>query len=103
MITRRIVLANSLGVVASSLLPKNLIAKEKNEHRLVAAPSKANLLENENVTTDVWAYDGKVPGPTIRVKKNEEILIEFVNQLEQPTSVHWHGIRIDNAMDGVHT
>ena len=59
------------------------------------------MLEDATEKTAVWAYDGLVPGPVIHVKKGEEISIEVKNLLEQPTTIHWHGIRIDNAMDGV--
>ena len=42
-----------------------------------------------------------VPGPTIRAARGEEIKIRLVNELDEPTSVHWHGVRLANAMDGV--
>jgi len=51
--------------------------------------------------TDVWAYDGKVPGPTLRLRQGEPVRITVMNQLEQGTTVHWHGIRLPIAMDGV--
>ncbi len=51
--------------------------------------------------TPVWAYNDTVPGPTIRGRQGTTIEIDLFNQLEEPTSVHWHGLRIDNAMDGV--
>ena len=101
MVTRRIVLINSLGIVASTFFHLNPSAKAKNIYQLKALASKASLLEDSGTLTDVWAYDGTVPGPIIRTKKGEEITIEFINLLDQPTSIHWHGIRIDNSMDGV--
>ena len=51
--------------------------------------------------TPVWNYNGQVPGPIIRGQSGTTLTIEAVNQLAEPTSVHWHGLRIDNAMDGV--
>ncbi|KAG1702697.1 Cytochrome c-556 [Nymphon striatum] len=60
------------SLVASILLPKSAGAKEKNFHRLTASPSKANLLEDKRTITNVWAYDGMVPGPIIKAKKGEE-------------------------------
>jgi len=101
MVTRRIVLAGSLGMAASSALPEHLFAREIGSYRLVAGKAQAGFLEDATVKTDVWAYGGQVPGPVIRARKGEEIAVEFVNQLDQPTSIHWHGIRIENAMDGV--
>jgi FtsP/CotA-like multicopper oxidase with cupredoxin domain len=46
-------------------------------------------------------YDGIVPGPTLRARRGEELRVRLVNDLATPTSVHWHGIRLPNAMDGV--
>ena len=46
-------------------------------------------------------YDGVVPGPTLRVRRGEELRVRLVNDLPAATSVHWHGIRLPNAMDGV--
>ncbi len=51
--------------------------------------------------TAVWSYNGQIPGPLIRGKKGATLVIDFVNKLKEPTSIHWHGLRIDNAMDGV--
>ncbi|MGE4610015.1 MAG: multicopper oxidase family protein [Paracoccaceae bacterium] len=51
--------------------------------------------------TKIWGYDGGVPGPMIRVPQGGRITREFVNDLPQGSSIHWHGIRIENKMDGV--
>lgn len=51
--------------------------------------------------TPVWSYNGTIPGPTIRAPEGTTLSVEVVNGLSEPTSVHWHGLRIDNAMDGV--
>src|SRR4029077_3398845 len=48
-----------------------------------------------------FGYDGMVPGPVLRVERGEELRVRLVNDLATPTSVHWHGIRLPNAMDGV--
>ena len=53
------------------------------------------------VDTEIWGYDGAVPGPTIRCRRGEPVHVRLVNGLDEPTSIHWHGLRIDNAMDGV--
>ena len=49
----------------------------------------------------MWGYGGSVPGPQIRVPQGERVSRFFVNDLPQPSTVHWHGVRIANAMDGV--
>lgn len=51
--------------------------------------------------TPVWAYNGSIPGPTVRGRKGQTIEIEFINNLDEPSSIHWHGLIVDNAMDGV--
>lgn len=51
--------------------------------------------------TSVMAYDAQVPGPTLRIPQGHRTAFRFQNDLDQPTSVHWHGIRLENAMDGV--
>jgi FtsP/CotA-like multicopper oxidase with cupredoxin domain len=59
------------------------------------------LIGGDYPQTDVWAYDGKVPGPTLRVRQGEPVRIAVENRLGEDTTVHWHGIRLPNAMDGV--
>jgi FtsP/CotA-like multicopper oxidase with cupredoxin domain len=48
----------------------------------------------------VWAYNGTIPGPTIEVTKGSELVVHFKNELPEPTTVHWHGMRVPNDMDG---
>jgi FtsP/CotA-like multicopper oxidase with cupredoxin domain len=48
-----------------------------------------------------WGYDGTAPGPTLRLKRGEELRVRLVNELPEPTTIHWHGVRLPNAMDGV--
>jgi len=66
---------------------------------LTAAPTELPLLGGQPLK--VWAYNGQVPGPTLRVKLGETVRVHFTNQLPQPTTIHWHGLRVPNAMDGV--
>jgi FtsP/CotA-like multicopper oxidase with cupredoxin domain len=49
----------------------------------------------------LWGYDGAVPGPTLRVKRGDELRVRLVNELAEPTTIHWHGVRLPNALDGV--
>ena len=51
--------------------------------------------------TPVWSYNGSIPGPTIRGKVGQTIEVKFRNKLEESSSIHWHGLIIENAMDGV--
>ncbi|MDH3715431.1 MAG: multicopper oxidase family protein [Gammaproteobacteria bacterium] len=67
---------------------------------LTTAPGTAPLVDSEQQTA-VWTYNGNVPGPVLRVRQNDEVRVRLHNQLPAGTTIHWHGIRIDNAMDGV--
>lgn len=69
------------------------------EFSLVASESQWGILPPYR--TDVWAYNGTIPGPVFRIQLGETIRVNFTNLLPQPTSVHWHGVRVPNAMDGV--
>ena len=53
------------------------------------------------VTADAVAYNGQVPGPTIRVTEGDTLRVILRNELDQATSIHWHGLHVPNAMDGV--
>jgi FtsP/CotA-like multicopper oxidase with cupredoxin domain len=102
-IYRRRVLAGTVAVAGMSLAPahaKSLVG-EAGPFKLVAKPARIPLLPPPYPQTDVWAYGGQVPGPEIRVRQDDTLEIQVVNGLEQSTTVHWHGLRIPNAMDGV--
>ncbi len=51
--------------------------------------------------TEVWGFNGSTPGPVLRYRQGDSADIRVVNGLPQPTAVHWHGVRVPNAMDGV--
>ncbi|PWC26751.1 multicopper oxidase family protein [Teichococcus aestuarii] len=69
--------------------------------RLTAAPGRASIVGNDHPTTDVWSYGGSVPGPVFRVRQGARFRATVENRLDENTTVHWHGIRLPNAMDGV--
>ena len=71
------------------------------EYRLAAKPAVANLAGEGHPNTSVWAYNGDVPGPELRVRQGEPVRIVVDNKLGEDTTIHWHGIRLPNAMDGV--
>lgn len=49
----------------------------------------------------MYGYNGQIPGPTLKVKKGAEFKVRVVNRIDMDTTVHWHGVRLDNAFDGV--
>jgi len=52
-------------------------------------------------TYTMYGYNGQYPGPLIEVSRGSEIMVRFTNHLSDATSIHWHGIRLENAFDGV--
>ena len=103
-LTRRCLLQSgmALNLAALGLPLARAWAQSTEEPRLLTAgPGEAQLLETGRPETRTWLYDGVSPGPTIRARQGEEVAVRLVNNLPQPTTLHWHGIRIDNAMDGV--
>ncbi len=66
---------------------------------LTAQPVRWKILPD--VTVTAWSYNGMVPGPLIRVTEGDKLRIILHNHLPVPTTIHWHGIILPNAMDGV--
>lgn len=52
------------------------------------------------VETRTWGFDGPYLGPTLRAERGERVAVEVTNDLDEPTSVHWHGMHLPAAMDG---
>jgi FtsP/CotA-like multicopper oxidase with cupredoxin domain len=48
------------------------------------------------------AYNGSIPGPTLRVREGSEVIVNVVNEGDLEATVHWHGLRLENASDGTH-
>ncbi len=53
------------------------------------------------VFREAWGYNGQVPGPEIRVQLGDQVRIVFINQLEESSAVHFHGLEVPNDQDGV--
>lgn len=69
------------------------------DFEFAAIPAAVELFPETK--TKVWAYDGRVPGPTLRIHLGQTLRLKFTNSLPQPTTIHWHGVRVPHAMDGV--
>jgi len=81
------------------------VAKDLNaDPRVVEVNIEARLSTIEVVPgkpTQVWTYNGGVPGPLLRGRAGDRLIVHFKNSLAVATSIHWHGLRIPNDMDGV--
>ncbi len=69
------------------------------EFHLVAEPVVRELAPG--FEAQLWGYNGQSPGPTIEVVEGDRVRIFVTNKLPEVTSVHWHGQRLPNGMDGV--
>lgn len=97
--TRRRFLQSAAAAGALAPLAPRLAAA--GEHRLVAATARAAIAGGTYPETEVWAYNGTTPGPLLRVKRGTALKVTLENRVTDATSIHWHGIRLPNAMDGV--
>lgn len=69
-----------------------------------AAAAKGAGHEDEEATGETvsgYAYNGKVPGPTLRAKVGDTVVVDLYNGLDEATTIHWHGLSVPAEMDGV--
>ena len=69
------------------------------EFHLIAEPVIREMAPGMKAT--LWGYNGSSPGPTIEVVEGDKVRIFVTNKLPEPTTIHWHGQRLPNGMDGV--
>jgi manganese oxidase len=69
------------------------------EFQLVAKEAPVEIATG--VTVQAITYNGQVPGPLIRVTEGDTLRVTIKNELDQATAIHWHGLHVPNAMDGV--
>ena len=69
------------------------------EFHLVAEPVEREIAPG--MVARLWGYNGQSPGPTIEVVEGDRVRIFVTNKLPEATSIHWHGQRLPNGMDGV--
>ena len=103
--------ASLLGALGCEASPEPLIAAgggsgpgpvasgPARELRLAAAPGEVELGPLGVYRT--WLYDGRFPGPELRVREGERLRVILENRLPEATTIHWHGVPVPNAMDGV--
>ncbi|MDH3320405.1 MAG: multicopper oxidase family protein [Betaproteobacteria bacterium] len=104
--SRRRFICGLAGVAAAPLLPLRSSAQSNREPavvqaRLVASAGNVQLVPDKYPATGVWAYNASVPGPVLRVRQGDRLRVLVQNGLSETTTVHWHGVRLPNAMDGV--
>ena len=55
-----------------------------------------------DATVRMLAYNGSIPGPTLKVQEGSEVIVDVENQGDMDATVHWHGLRLENRYDGTH-
>jgi FtsP/CotA-like multicopper oxidase with cupredoxin domain len=68
------------------------------EVSITAEPTRLSMIPG--VTTSAFAYNGRVPGPTLEVREGDHVIIHLHNKLPYPTTIHWHGMHIPVQADG---
>lgn len=84
---------------AAALVPRIALASAPVE--LIAQPVSALVLPKGEPKTPMLGFNGSTPGPVLRARQGDVFDIRFLNQIDDGSAVHWHGLRIRNAMDGV--
>ena len=89
--------ATAPGKAAEKSLPETA-----NGYRLLRpALGTAPLRGPDQPATPIHGYDSMTPGPLIRRRQGEELKARLINGLNEPTTIHWHGVRVPAAMDGM--
>src|SRR5450755_1360509 len=102
-LSRRRLLAGGGSAAAATLFPGSAPAQQPASdgfRPLRALPGLVPLRGPEQEMTSIWGYSGVVPGPTLRIKREEELKVRLFNGLPAETTIHWHGVRLPNAFDG---
>lgn len=101
LLSRRRMLAGTSAAALAAALPSRLLAAEAPIAELRPGPGRARLEGPGRAAADLWLFNDQCPGPLLRLKRGVRQTVRVTNELDEPTTVHWHGLRIDNAMDGV--
>jgi FtsP/CotA-like multicopper oxidase with cupredoxin domain len=97
-------------------LPTNEFPRETSGLPAAAAPTVVELSDGDrfelriapvskrigDATVRMLAYDGSIPGPTLRVPQGSELHVDIDNHGDMDATVHWHGLRLENRFDGTH-
>ena len=85
-------------LAAPPVLTDRSAAADTVDVTLVASAARLSLIAGTE--TDVYAYNGRVPGPTLDVREGDHVIVRFRNELPEATTVHWHGLHLPFTADG---
>jgi FtsP/CotA-like multicopper oxidase with cupredoxin domain len=100
MLSRRALLLGPPCAAGAFAIATRLRAEIVDGFTVLRAETGEARLDGPDQLRPIWGFGGAAPGPLIRVRRGEEVKVRLVNALAEPTAIHWHGVRIANAMDG---
>jgi FtsP/CotA-like multicopper oxidase with cupredoxin domain len=72
------------------------------ERRFTLTAQKARIKLSSGKTVEAWTFDGRAPGPVLRVRQGDLVEVTLINEdIESGVTIHWHGLDVPNAEDGV--
>ncbi len=83
---------------AAAVRPREVMTLNAGDSISLVAGLVRRTIAGRPVT--MYGFNGQSPGPMIRVDQHARIIVNFTNALDQPTSIHWHGVRLENRFDG---
>jgi FtsP/CotA-like multicopper oxidase with cupredoxin domain len=87
-----------MSKLAEAKASETLTPKDGDTLEVKAEMVRRTIKEKPHI---MYAFNGMNPGPTLKVKQNSTLYIRFTNAIDQPTTIHWHGLRLENKFDGV--
>src|SRR5919201_3436738 len=97
--TRTIEFPTSIEGLSEASRPEVIELSDGDEFELRISPVTKEIGDH---SIRMLAYNGSIPGPTLKVSQGSEVLVHAVNEGDLEATVHWHGLRLDNEYDGTH-
>jgi FtsP/CotA-like multicopper oxidase with cupredoxin domain len=88
--------SNVTATAQSSAVPK-----DADQQRALTARTGPISPAGDGDSNPTWLYNGRTPGPELRVAESDVLRVDLTNRLPDPTTIHWHGVPLANPMDGV--
>jgi FtsP/CotA-like multicopper oxidase with cupredoxin domain len=90
--------SRDISGLPTAMSPETIILRDGDVFELRALPVRKQI---GDAMIRMLGYNGQVPGPTLQVAQGSEMTVNFANETDLETTVHWHGLRLDNRFDGV--
>src|SRR5215216_1692027 len=92
-------LPTETGGIPEAARPEIVELSDADEFELEIAPVRKRI---EDATVRMLAYNGSIPGPTLKIPQGSRITVHVTNHGDLDATVHWHGLRLENRYDGTH-